>query len=219
MNWKKKSKPADLTLMLVKQTPNSIDVEVNLRLGSIMDFLPALLAVAVAGLLGMILLCKVWRIQVRKGRSTPKPYGAWPFRGHLHILCDQTPIFWTLGGMVDKFGHVFMIRLGVHHVLVVSDHEAVKECFTTDYKVFTSCPSFSSSKLLGYNYATFGFVPYGPFWCEICKLLEMEILIARRLDALKHVQILELEICIKELYSLGKGSKWVENLSFMWLRL
>ena len=104
-------------------------------------------------------------------------------------------------------------------MLVVTDHEAVKECFTINYKVFTSCPSFSFGKLLGYNYAAFGFVPYGPLWCEICKLLEMEILIARCLDALKHVQILELEICIKELYSLGKGSWWVENLIFMWLGL
>ncbi|XP_010656413.1 demethylepipodophyllotoxin synthase-like [Vitis vinifera] len=187
MNWKKKPKPADLTPMLVKQTRNSMDVEVNLRLGSVMDFLHALLVVAVAGLLGMVLLCKVWRIQVRKGRSAPKPYGAWPFRGHLHVLCDQTPIFRTLGGMADKFGHVFMIRLGVHCMLVVTDHEAVKECFTINYKVFTSCPSFSFGKLLGYNYAAFGFVPYGPLWREICKLLKMEILIARRLDALKHV--------------------------------
>ena len=37
----------------------------------------------------------------------------------------------------------------------------------------------------------------------------MEILSARRLDALTHVQISELDLFIKDLDSLGEGSDWV----------
>ncbi|RVW14401.1 Cytochrome P450 82C4 [Vitis vinifera] len=46
-----------------------------------------------------------------------------------------SPIFRTLGAMADKHGPVFMIQLGMHPAVVVSSHEAVKECFTTNDKM------------------------------------------------------------------------------------
>ncbi|KAJ9692887.1 hypothetical protein PVL29_011811 [Vitis rotundifolia] len=169
--------------------------------------------VAISGILGLVLLYGVWRVMTlagkSKGRSAPEPSGAWPFLGHLPLLRGQTPIFRTLGAMADKHGPVFMIRLGVHRALVVSSREAVKECFTTNDKAFASRPSSSAGKILGYNHAGFGFAPYGALWREMRKLSMMEILSARRLDVLKHVQISELDLSIKDLYSLGKGSDWV----------
>ena len=178
---------------------------------SSMDTLSQL--VAISGIMGLVLLYGVWRVMILGGkskrRSAPEPFGAWPFLGHLPILRGQTPIFRTLGAMADKHGPVFMIRLGVHRTLVVSSCEAVKECFTTNDKVFASRPSSSAGKILGYNHAGFGFAPYGALWREMRKLSMMEILSARRLNALKHVQISELDLSIKDLYSLGKGSDWV----------
>ena len=177
----------------------------------IMNLLSHLLAIA--GLMGLLLLYNVWRIKSfahrGKGRSAPEPSGAWPFVGHLHLLSGPTPIFRTLAAMADKHGPVFMIRLGMHRALVVSSHEAVKECLTTNGKAFASRPSSSAGKILGYNHAGFGFAPYGALWREMRKLSMMEILSARRLNALKHVQISELDLSIKDLYSLGKGSDWV----------
>lgn len=180
-----------------------------------MDLLTHLLAFA--GLfLGLLFWYNRWRVRNlthnSKGISAPKPPGAWPIIGHLHLLSGQVPIFRTLGAMADKHGPVFMIQLGMHPAVVVSSHEAVKECFTTNDKVFASRPRSSVSKLLGYNYAGFGFAPYGPFWREMRKLSVVEILSARRLNELKDVRISELDACIQDLYSLGKDNNWISPI-------
>ena len=180
-----------------------------------MDLLTHLLAFA--GLfLGLLFWYNRWRVRNlthnSKGISAPKPPGAWPIIGHLHLLSGQVPIFRTLGAMADKHGPVFMIQLGMHPAVVVSSHEAVKECFTTNDKVFASRPRSSVSKLLGYNYAMFGSAPYGLFWREMRKLSVVEILSARRLNELKDVRISELDACIKDLYSLGKDNNWISPI-------
>ncbi|KAJ9697336.1 hypothetical protein PVL29_009233 [Vitis rotundifolia] len=171
---------------------------------------------AVAGFLWLVLLCNVWRVESfahrGKGRSAPEPPGAWPFIGHLHLLSSPMPIFRTLTAMADKHGPVFMIRLGMHRTLVVSSHEAVKECLTTNDKAFASRPISSAGKLLGYNYAGFGFAPYGPLWREMRKLSVTELLSNRRLNELKHVLVSELDVCIRDLYSLGKETNWVNPI-------
>ena len=169
---------------------------------------------AIAGLiLGLVLWYNHWRGKTlthkSKGMSPPEPSGAWPFVGHLHLLQGKVPVFRTLGAMADKVGPVFVIRLGMYRTLVVSSHEAAKECFTTNDKVFASRPSSSASKILGYNYVAFGLAPYGPLWREIRKLCVLEILSTRRLSDLMHVQVSELHAGIKDLYILGKDYNWV----------
>ncbi|XP_034690478.1 cytochrome P450 CYP82D47-like [Vitis riparia] len=180
----------------------------------IMNLLSHLLAVA--GFMWLVLLCNVWRVKSfahrGKGRSAPEPSGAWPFIGHLHLLNSPMPIFRTLTAMADKHGPVFMIRLGMHRALVVSSHKAVKECLTTNDKAFASRPISSAGKLLGYNYAGFGFAPYGPLWREMRKLSVTELLSNRRLNELKHVLVSELDVCIRDLYPLGKETNWVNPI-------
>ncbi|KAJ9692889.1 hypothetical protein PVL29_011813 [Vitis rotundifolia] len=74
-----------------------------------------------------------------------------------------------------------MIHLGVHRALVVSNCEAVKECFSTNDKAFAS--RLSST-----------------LWHEMHKLSMMEILSISRLDTYKHMEVSELDISIKDLY-------------------
>ena len=167
---------------------------------------------AVGGLVGLVFFCKAWRVRKGKGKSAPEPPGAWPIVGHLRLLCGKKPFCRVLGAMADKHGPVFMIRLGVHPTLVVSRHEAVKECFTTNDKAFASRPRYSSGKLLGYNNAGFGFAPYGPLWREMRKLSVIGLLSYRRLDELKHVLLSELDFCTGDLYSLGRKRNWVEPI-------
>ena len=141
--------------------------------------------------------------------SPPEPSGAWPVIGHLHLLQGKVPVFRTLGAIADKVGPVFMIRLGMYRAVVVSNLEAVKECFTTNDKALASRSTSAAAKLLGYNYAAFFFAPYSPFWREMRKLSVHEILSTRRLTDLMPVQVSELEAGIKDLYMLGKDNNWV----------
>ncbi|KAI8574227.1 hypothetical protein RHMOL_Rhmol01G0338400 [Rhododendron molle] len=190
-----------------------------------MDFLSQL-PLAIALLLASLWLYKQWRSTTQshklKLKSPPEPPGAWPLIGHLHLLTGQVPLARTLGAMADKYGPVFLFRLGVHPVLVVNNWESFKECFTTHDKTFASRPQFGASKYLSYNFASFGFSPYGPYWRDIRKLVVIELLSAHRLEQFKHIRVSEIDTSIKELYRLGKINQpdeaveitsWVEQLT------
>ena len=99
-----------------------------------------------------------------KRKDPPKAGSAWPLIGHLHLLGGSQPPHVTLGNMADKYGPIFTIWLGVHRTLVVRSWEIAKECFTTNDKTFANRPKALALELLGYNYAMFGFSPYGPHW-------------------------------------------------------
>ena len=89
--------------------------------------------------------------------STAEPSSAWPVIGHLHLLQGKVPIFRILASMADKLGPVFVVRLRMFPTLVVSNHEVVKESFTTNKKGFASHPNSTAAKILGYNYVVFAY--------------------------------------------------------------
>ena len=187
---------------------------------------------AIGGLfLGLVIWYKYshWRGKTHthksKGKSPPEPSGAWPVIGHLHLLQGEVPIFQTLAAMVDKLSPMFVVRLGMFPTLVVSNHEVVEECFTTNDKAFASCPNSAVTKILGYNSVVFAIAPYGPLWREMQKLSVLELLSTIRSSGSNHLQVSELDAGIKDLYMLGKDnntvipqkvvmSEWFEHLTF-----
>lgn len=144
----------------------------------------------------------------KKTCTAPEAGGSWPIIGHMHLLGGRQLTHRTLGAMADKYGPVFTIRLGSHRVLVLSGWEMARECFTVHDKVFSTRPSIAASKLLGYDYAMFGFAPYGSYWREMRKIATIELLSNHRLDMLKHILTSEVKTVIKVLYKLwvSKGS-------------
>ncbi|KAJ4845112.1 hypothetical protein Tsubulata_030344 [Turnera subulata] len=138
----------------------------------------------------------------KKNRKTsPEPAGSWPVIGHLHVLAGGNMLVHrTLGGIADKYGPIFSLRLGIHRALVVSDWEAVEECFSTNDRLFLSRPTSLAVKIMGYNHVIFGFAPYGKYWREIRKLAMVELLSNRRLELMKHVRDSEVTSLGKELY-------------------
>lgn len=147
-----------------------------------------------------------------KSRLPVEAGGAWPIIGHLHLLAGGSQLAHIiLGGMADKYGPSFTLRLGVHRAVVVSSLEMAKELFTSQDTVVSQRPTSLAAKLLGYNYAMFGFAPYGPFWSEIRKIISQKLLSARRLELLKHVRVSETGISVKELYrESSKGRALVD---------
>ncbi|XVF59521.1 hypothetical protein PTKIN_Ptkin07bG0282600 [Pterospermum kingtungense] len=144
----------------------------------------------------------------------PQAAGALPIIGHMHHFGRQQLRHKTLGFMADKYGPVFSLRLGSHKALVLSSWEMAKECFTVHDKVFSCRPRVAASKHLCYNFAMFGFTPYGSFWRELRKIAIVELLSNHRIDLLKHIRASEVKIAIRELYKsyLSKGSGELEVL-------
>ncbi|KAL3502972.1 hypothetical protein ACH5RR_037421 [Cinchona calisaya] len=148
-----------------------------------------------------------------KKNLPPEVGGAWPIIGHLHLLGDSKPPQITFAAMADKYGPAFTIRLGQHPALVISSWKLAKELFSTHDTVALTRPKFLVSKYLGYDYAMFGFSPYGAYWREIRKLVALELLSVRRLELLKHIRLSETEISIKELYTLWTEKRNVSSSS------
>ncbi|XP_042493286.1 cytochrome P450 CYP82D47-like [Macadamia integrifolia] len=138
--------------------------------------------------------------------GAPVAAGAWPIFGHLHMLGGNSIPHITLGALADKYGPVFTIRLGMQPALVVSSWEIAKECFSTNDRALATRSKAIATKLMGYNYALFGFTYYGTYWREIRKIVMLELLSNRRLEMLKHVRASEIEAFTKDLYKM-----WVEK--------
>ncbi|PRQ33558.1 putative cytochrome P450 [Rosa chinensis] len=170
-----------------------------------MDFLiPNLTSPITVGLLAIItvsycLISRSWRAS--KGKTAPEAKGAWPLFGHLPLLGRSAkPLHTALGAMADKYGPLFTVRLGVHQSLVVSSSEMAKECFTINDMCLSSRPKMAVADHIGYNYAMFGFAPYGPYWREMRKITTLELLSIRRLELLKHIRVSEVTTFLKEMY-------------------
>ncbi|KAL9247550.1 hypothetical protein vseg_020971 [Gypsophila vaccaria] len=150
-----------------------------------------------------------WKNNNSTKKYAPEPSGSWPFIGHLRMLGALPHI--SLGKMADKYGPIFMIRLGVQPVLVVSSHTMAKECLGVD-RVFVDRPQTVFVECMTYNSAMFGFSPYGPYWREMRKVSIVELLSNHRVEMFKHVRISELGSSIKDLYDSHCVSKKMETV-------
>ena len=139
-------------------------------------------------------------------RSPPEASGVWPIIGHLPLLGGSRPAHITLGEMADKHGPIFTIRIGVHRALVVSSWEIVKECFTTNDKAFCNRPKAVALEHMAYNYAMFGFSPYGPYWRQLRKIATLELLSNHRIQSLVGVRESEVKRAVK-----GIHERWVKD--------
>ncbi|XP_071731467.1 cytochrome P450 CYP82D47-like [Rutidosis leptorrhynchoides] len=146
-----------------------------------------------------------------KFKKPPQIKGAWPIIGHLHLLGGSELPHRVLGHMADKSGPIFTIKLGVHQVLVVSNGEMAKDCFTTNDKAFASRPKTEASKLMGYNYALFSIAPYGDYWRKVRKITTLEVLSQKRVENLEHLRVSELRSSIKDIYEAWVDNKKIEN--------
>ncbi|KDP26346.1 hypothetical protein JCGZ_17504 [Jatropha curcas] len=164
--------------------------------------------VAIAGVISLVLLYNLWRFgkngTKNKGLSVPEAPGALPIIGHLHRLGGEKTLARTMGDLADKCGPIFTVRLGAHKAIIISNYEAMKETFTTNDILFSSRPPSSQAKYIGYNYAAFGFAPYGTYWRNMRKLIMIELLSVQRIKLMRHVQVSEVNNMIKDLYSDSK---------------
>ncbi|KAE8705019.1 Cytochrome P450 82A3 [Hibiscus syriacus] len=132
--------------------------------------------------------------------APPQAGGALPIIGHMHLFGSQQLTHKTLGSMADKYGPVFSIRLGSNKALVLNAWEMAKECFTVHDKVFSTRPNIAASKLLGYDFALFGFAPYGPYWRQMRKIATLELLSNNRIDTLEYIRVSEVKTAIRGLF-------------------
>ncbi|KAI3761930.1 hypothetical protein L1987_52353 [Smallanthus sonchifolius] len=164
----------------------------------------------------LVLFCLLFIYKATKKTNTaPEASGGWPILGHLNLLNGSSELpHLALASMADQYGPIFTIRLGVRRVLVVSNWEIAKEIFTTHDLIVSNRPKYIAAKILGYNYASVSFAPYGPYWLGIRKIISTELVSGNRVEKLKFVRVFELETPSKTYSSfgrrrgMGKGKCW-----------
>ncbi|KAG5583211.1 hypothetical protein H5410_053838 [Solanum commersonii] len=182
------------------------------------------LQITLATLLVFSLSIILWTRNWKSTKLPPKIPGSWPIIGHLRGFGDgeNVPLARTFGKLSDQYCPIFTIKLGMYRYCVINNWEAAKDCFTINDKELAARPISLAAEHYGYNYARFSFANYGPYYCQVRKLVLQNVLSSTRLEKVKHVRISEVEISIKELYNLcGKGdnsntiniSKWFEKLT------
>ena len=174
-----------------------------------MELFSPSLNTAIVGVIAIILFSHYLLRRSRVGlyKTPPIPEGAWPIIGHLPLLGGTKPPYKTLGAMADQCGPIFTIQLGLRRALVLSSWEIAKECFTTNDLAVSSRPQLVATKHMGYNSAVFGFAPHGPYWREVRKIANLELLSNCRLQQLSYVRVSEVETSLKELYTLWTKRK------------
>ncbi|XP_057973718.1 cytochrome P450 CYP82D47-like [Malania oleifera] len=138
--------------------------------------------------------------------AAPEAAGAWPVIGHLHLLGGSQLPHRKLGNMADKHGPIFTIKLGMHRTLVVSNPAMARECLTTHDKVFASRSRAVGVEHMAYNYAMFGFAPYGPYWRHVRKIAVTHLLSSHRLETLKHVFESQVKAAVNDIYRRWSGA-------------
>ncbi|XP_045827885.1 cytochrome P450 CYP82D47-like [Trifolium pratense] len=183
-----------------------------------MDVTIDYLYAVVAGLICILLISysKFFKVKSQtQPKLPPLAAGGWPLIGHLHLLgSSNQPPYITLGNLSDKYGPIFALRIGVHKAVIVSTWELAKEIFTTHDVIISSRPKFTAFKILGHNYANFGFSPYGEYWQRMRKITASELLSTRRFESLRDIRHTEVKKSLTELYELGDEFK-VEMKKFL----
>ncbi|KAK7316394.1 hypothetical protein VNO77_35407 [Canavalia gladiata] len=165
---------------------------------------------AIAIFLSLIFL-PLFLYRPSKGKEAPTVSGSWPILGHLSLLSGSNTPHRILGGLADKYGPIFTIKLGVKPALVLSNWEMAKECFTTNDLAVSSRPKLVAVEHMSYNQAFIGLAPYGPYWRELRKIATSEFLSNRRIEQLSHIRVSEVQTWIKELFNFWCSKKECNN--------
>ncbi|ESQ37088.1 hypothetical protein EUTSA_v10002489mg [Eutrema salsugineum] len=142
--------------------------------------------------------------------TIPEPLGALPLFGHLHLLRGRELVCKKLAAISDKLGPIFSLKLGSYRLVVASDAEIVKDCFTTNDLVLATRPNIAFGRYVGYNNAILALAPYGDYWRELRKISTVHLFSNQSMEMLGHIRYSEINEFIKHLYIGSDGTSMVK---------
>ncbi|WMV48392.1 hypothetical protein MTR67_041777 [Solanum verrucosum] len=148
----------------------------------------------------------------RSGKNIlpPGPLGL-PFIGNLHQYDSLTPhlYFWKLS---QKYGKIFLLKLGSSTMIVVSSANLAKEVMKTQDLAFCSRPSLLGQQKLSYNGQDIAMSPYNDYWKEIRKICVAHLFSLKKVQYFSPIREDEVSRMIKKISQQAATSQ-ITNLS------
>ncbi|KAI3802430.1 hypothetical protein L1987_30562 [Smallanthus sonchifolius] len=148
----------------------------------------------------------------RKSANLPSTiFPSLPIIGHLYLL--KPPIYRTLAKISTKYGPILHLQLGFRRVLIISSPSSAEECFTKNDIVFANRPKMLFGKIIGVNYTSLVWSPYGDNWRNLRRIASVEVLSIHRLNEFHDIRVDENRLLIHKLVS-GTSPVTVRSLFY-----
>nr|WMB80846.1 BX5 [Aphelandra squarrosa] len=165
-----------------------------------------LYTIITAALVIIFVLFLSHRRRSRGYQLPPSPAAALPIIGHLHLL--KEPLHQTLQRFSEACGPIFLLRLGVRKVVVVSSPELLEECYTAYDVALSNRPRIMSDKYIGYDHTTMAGAPYGDRWRSLRRLAAQEVLSTARINSFTEIRHDEAKRTLQSMVSrVGESGK------------
>ncbi|XP_038686581.1 cytochrome P450 71D9-like [Tripterygium wilfordii] len=178
-----------------------------------MDYQIPTFPIILAFLVFLLMLLRIWgKSKINKSNSVAPP-SPWklPLIGNIHQMIGSLP-HRRLHDLANKYGPLMHLQLGELSTIVVSSPEVAKEVMKTHDISFASRPYILAIDVLFYNTSNMGFSPYGDYWRQMRKILTVELLTGRRVQALRSIREEEVSEFVK---SISSNARSKINLSEM----
>ncbi|XP_071712709.1 cytochrome P450 81Q32-like [Rutidosis leptorrhynchoides] len=149
-------------------------------------------------LLFAVSLLFVTKFRRKSSNLPPTIFPTIPIIGHLHLL--KKPLHRTLSTLSEKHGPILLLCFGSRNVLLVSSPIS-KQCFTENDVVFADRPRLLVGKILGSNYTSLGFAPYGNHWRNLRRISNTEIFSSNRINEFRDTRANEGRFLVRKLIS------------------
>lgn len=138
----------------------------------------------------------------RRAAYPPGPKG-WPIIGNMQMM-DQLS-HRGLATLAKQYGGVLHLRMGLVHMVAISDPKAAREVLQVQDHVFSNRPATIAIKYLTYDRADMAFAHYGPFWRQMRKLCVMNLFSRKRAQSWESVRD-EVETVVRDVAgNMGKA--------------
>ncbi|KAK1293377.1 Isoflavone 2'-hydroxylase [Acorus calamus] len=136
-------------------------------------------------------------------KSPPPSPPSLPLIGHLHLF--KKPLHRTLSALSLKYGPVLSLRVGSRPVLVVSSSSAAEDCFTKNDIAFANRPRFLAGKILGYEFTSQAWAPYGDHWRNLRRITTVGVYSTARVNSFSPIRSAEIRSIVKCFFA-GRSS-------------
>nr|XP_043636374.1 cytochrome P450 81Q32-like [Erigeron canadensis] len=134
----------------------------------------------------------------RKSATLPPTiFPSLPIIGHLYLF--KPPLYRTLAKLASKYGPILYLKFGSRRVVIISSPSAVEECFTKNDIVFANRPKMLFGKIIGVNYTSLAWAPYGDNWRNLRRIASIEILSIHRLNEFHDIRVEEAKFLNRKL--------------------